>query len=343
MQKSENYFAIQCNPQMGPTFGADIVILSNCNTNDVCSITNDGTRGYECDPKRKMSLFVNTNVAEERNCFSVLDYEVYCIENYKDYIYNTCKYPDIIWNCMETNKISKSLLQQFNDDVEVLSDLDHIQCDNSVRLKISKYYFGTPSSVLPSTTIVGSQYDEILKEWLGEERQWKLIYRASEHHCNGEQFHESCDNQGSTVVVIKSSHGWIFGGYTTQSWNNAHKSSSDCMSFLKELHFLGVYKDDPEAFIFTLKNPHDIPPTRYMKRKESDCAIGCISDVGFSFGRDLLVTGKFCGTACGIGNDGQWGYDCDPTYKCSLFVNTNAPDEINLYSILDYEVFCVDF
>ena len=46
----------------------------------------------------------------------------------------------------------------------------------------------------------------------------KSIYRASEHNYTGKSFHECCDNKGPTLIVIKSSGGWIFGGYTTQSW-----------------------------------------------------------------------------------------------------------------------------
>ena len=50
--------------------------------------------------------------------------------------------------------------------------------------------------------------------------KWKLIYRSSEHGYTGSSFHEYCDDvNGPTLVIIKSSEGWIFGGYTTQSWS----------------------------------------------------------------------------------------------------------------------------
>ena len=63
------------------------------------------------------------------------------------------------------------------------------------------------------------KYDKCLKEWLGSENNWKLIYRASEHDYTARSFHEYCDDKGPTLIVIKSSEGWIFGGYTTQSWS----------------------------------------------------------------------------------------------------------------------------
>ena len=62
-----------------------------------------------------------------------------------------------------------------------------------------------------------SDYDDKLREWCGDYK-WKLIYRASEHKDKAKSFHKCCDDKGPKLMVIKSSEGWIFGGYTTQSW-----------------------------------------------------------------------------------------------------------------------------
>ena len=79
-----------------------------------------------------------------------------------------------------------------------------------------------PSELLPNTQIVNQQYDYKLREWLGNDYKWKLLYRASEHGYSGKSFHEYCDNvNGPTLIVIKSSGGWIFGGYTTKSWRES--------------------------------------------------------------------------------------------------------------------------
>ena len=43
-------------------------------------------------------------------------------------------------------------------------------------------------------------------------------------------------------------------------------------------------KDDSKAFIFTLKNPHGVEPTRYMKRRESYYAFRCYPHYGPIFG-----------------------------------------------------------
>ena len=69
-----------------------------------------------------------------------------------------------------------------------------------------------------SNILVNKEYDDKLREWNGD-YNWKLIYRASEHGYTASSFHECCNDKEPTLIVIKSSGGWIFGGYTTKSWS----------------------------------------------------------------------------------------------------------------------------
>ncbi len=80
MKRNESDDAINCYPNCGPIFGnicSDIYIDDKCNEGRSCFSINDGTRGYECHPIHKESLFVNTNKLDIYNSFSVLNYEVY--------------------------------------------------------------------------------------------------------------------------------------------------------------------------------------------------------------------------------------------------------------------------
>ncbi len=224
MKREKSKYAIKCYSRAGPIFGnydgSDIYIKDNCNKDDSCYIHNDGTNAYECHQKYKSSLFVNTAGSDKNNYFSVLDYEVFGIDyENRENINKLCKHPDIIWEYIETKDISEDILKQFDDDVELLGDLNAIPCENNVfQLKISHYYFKNPSELLPGTQLVNQQYDDILREWIGDYK-WKLLYRASEHDYTAESFHKYCDSKGPTLIVIKSSGGWIFGGYTTQFWS----------------------------------------------------------------------------------------------------------------------------
>ena len=92
-----------------------------------------------------------------------------------------------------------------------------------------------------------------------------------------------------------------------------------------------------------MKNPYGVEPTRYMKRKGSSKAIICNSRFGPIFGSmwiiNLMIGGPSNGDNCYIQNDGTNGYECHPEYKSSLFVNTAGPNEVNYFSVLDYEVY----
>ena len=223
MKREESEYAIECYSDYGPVFGkSDLHIADNCNEENSCWIDNDGTNGYECDAQYKSSLFVNTAGTDECNRFSVMDYEVFTIDYENRYtVDHLCKHPDIIMEYIETKCISEESLKQLDDDTELLNDLDIVHCkDSNIRLKISSYYFKNPSEFLPDTQIVNQQYDAILREWVGNYK-WRLLYRASEHEYSAKSFHECCNNNRPTLIVIKSSGGWIFGGYTTQSWSGS--------------------------------------------------------------------------------------------------------------------------
>jgi hypothetical protein len=48
------------------------------------------------------------------------------------------------------------------------------------------------------------------------------------------------------MTIIRSNNNYLFGGYTSVAWTSS-----------------GSYKADTNAFLFTLTNPHNIPPTKY--------------------------------------------------------------------------------
>ena len=236
MKRKGSRYAIYCDSGCGPVFGDgwgfDICIKGNFYKESSCSIENDGRHGYECHPEYKRSLFVNTAGCDEKNMFRVLDYEVFGIDlENRDNINKFCKYPDIIWEYIETEDISEESLKLVDNVSDLRKDLDTIHCeDSNIRVKISRCCFKNPSELFPDTQIVSQQYDSYLKEWAGDYK-WKLLYRASEHRYTAKSFHEYCDDKEPTLIVIKSSRGWIFGGYTTRSWKVVHPNERGCIYY----------------------------------------------------------------------------------------------------------------
>ena len=228
VKRKDSKYSIYCNPTKGPSFGYwDIWIDDECDRNSCCGINNDGTNGYECDPTYKSLLYAN------QKYFAVLDYEVYCMTSrYEEYVFRTCMHPEIIWKYLQTREIPEESLDQLNKDDELLDDLKRIHCDDKdLKLKLRKKCITQASSYLPGSVIVDSSYDKYLMEWVGDVRL-KLIYTASKQGFSSRSFHECCDDVGPTLVVIMSTDGWIFGGYTSKSWKVVNPSVYGCIYLL---------------------------------------------------------------------------------------------------------------
>ena len=84
---------------------------------------------------------------------------------------------------------------------------------------VQDFFYPIYSPFLRESVISEEKYDDKMREWLGSDYKWKLLFRASEHGYRAKSFHKYCDDKGPTLIIIKSSKGWLFGGYTTQSWS----------------------------------------------------------------------------------------------------------------------------
>ena len=81
----------------------------------------------------------------------------------------------------------------------------------------------TPTSrdFLGSSLIVkNGTHQSALQSWLPPNATCSLLYRASTDGNTPADFHRCCDNKGRTLVLIKSGE-YIFGGYTSRSWQSS--------------------------------------------------------------------------------------------------------------------------
>jgi hypothetical protein len=127
-------------------------------------------------------------------------------------------------------------------------------------------------------SVVGSGYGAFFDSWLGGRRRMGLLYRGTRDGFGASDFHRLCDNKGATVVLVRSSEGWVFGGYTPLPWNSS-----------------GSYQNDSSgtSFLFTLKNPHGTSPQKFAL-KLPQYAIECIPSYSPTFGRgwDLYISDR---------------------------------------------------
>jgi len=149
-------------------------------------------------------------------------------------------------------------------------DLDFFQ------IPYEKPHSNEKSTVFHPLLLIG-EYQKKIEEWLGGTKKiGSILYQATQDGFRASDFHRKCNNKGSTLTVIESSLGYIFGGYVDKEWI----SSS------------GFYVSSDNAFLFTLKNSFSIPPTKFDIKIPGTNAIVCNSSYGPIFGNggnDLLI------------------------------------------------------
>eukprot|EP01084_Bolivina_argentea_P306940 530475_1 len=54
---------------------------------------------------------------------------------------------------------------------------------------------------------------KVLSSKISNIKQFTLLFKASEHKYLASKFHELCDGKRSTICIVKSNFGNVFGGY----------------------------------------------------------------------------------------------------------------------------------
>ena len=131
-------------------------------------------------------------------------------------------------------------------------------------------------SILNSKILTSQQCIDLMRTCefpLGD--KWTLLYRASKDGFRGIDFHSKCDGHANTLTIIKAyESSYIFGGYTSAAWES----------------FIGQYKPDIDAFIFSLVNKDNMPAK--LKVNDPNSAIFCRSSYGPEFGSDISIADK---------------------------------------------------
>jgi hypothetical protein len=122
-------------------------------------------------------------------------------------------------------------------------------------------------------SLIVSDFPAIFAESRG--KQFKLLWRGSRDGFGASQFHRRCDGHANTLTVILDTKGNIFGGFTPVEWDSTSWDKAD---------------DSEKSFLFTLKNPHNIPARRFsLNAGEKHLAIYCGSGWGPCFGRNIAI------------------------------------------------------
>ena len=187
-------------------------------------------------------------------------------------------------------------------------------------------------------------YQQILKKWLKKPNclcneknldSIRLLYRGSRDGFKAEDFHRLCDKKGETLVIIKSTNNYIFGGYTSINWDST-KWNGKCGKYNNARR-----QGEGLEFVFTLKNPHGIPPEKFnIKDVWLDHSICCDINLGPIFGCNDIRIENNCNT-----NSNSFGYyDFVPGEYC--FNDTTGKKRMlftgsSTYKVEEIEVFLI--
>ena len=140
------------------------------------------------------------------------------------------------------NQITKlNILEDLiNKQNIIIKDIEESKIKNKKKKEKNpfKNSFSKLSQIIPKDY----EKEKIIRNWINIEKEidFDLIFNMSKDGSNSKDFHDKCDRKGATLVLIETTKGFKFGGYTPLNWDNTG------------------FKSDDETFIFSLNNMEKI-------------------------------------------------------------------------------------
>ena len=90
------------------------------------------------------------------------------------------------------------------------------------------------SDLLPNSTIISDTDQSLLQSWVPSNLQSEatLLFTKTVDGSTSQSFHNLCDGIPNTLTVVKTTDGFIFGGYNGGSWNTSNNYQNNTTNFL---------------------------------------------------------------------------------------------------------------
>jgi hypothetical protein len=116
-------------------------------------------------------------------------------------------------------------------------------------------------------SLIVSHFPPLFEEFRA--KHFSLLWRDSRDGFKSFEFHYRCDSCANTLTLMADTDGNVFGGFTPVKCES---------STLNEPFGHCKCDDSLRSFLFTLRNPHGVPPRKFaLKAKEKEYAILCCS------------------------------------------------------------------
>ena len=210
------------------------------------------------------------------------------------------------------NNILKNKQEKTEKEIEEIKKII-----NTIKEKEEKEKERIKNNDLYKSTIIKDEEEiKLLSDWINEnkEKKFKLLYKLSLDGDSIETFHKKCDNKGPTLIIIKTTKNYIFGGYNPISWNSS-----------------GSYQNSNLSFLFSLNKKKKYT----IKQGLEGYAIYFNKDrLAFGGGHDLCIFNQ-----CTYNNN---SYTNSPHSYNTTETNELNGGEVN-FTVIDYEVYSVEF
>jgi len=198
---------------------------------------------------------------------------------------------------------SGDLLVKSDDRTQLLNDADYFKLPDDLKDYLRWSSVDGIDLKFSEVNFINKQLKSLSKEMGG------LLYQASKDGFTISNFHNRCHNKGSSITIVQTVSGNVFGGYSPTTWYSS-----------------GGYRKSPGAFLFRLRPSMK----RYdLKSSSSSVAIYTHASYGPTFGNghDLIII------------------DCSQVSSCYTRMSTyNIPSSYELndgemyFRIKDYAV-----
>jgi hypothetical protein len=118
-----------------------------------------------------------------------------------------------------------------------------------------------PAQPVRLDSLIVREYPPLLEEF--RKKCFNLLWRGTRDGFTAREFHRRCDGRANTLTVILDTDGNVFGGFTPVEWESRlwnWKSGKDDNCWKGD--------DSLRSFLFTLRNPHGVPPRKLALKKE---------------------------------------------------------------------------
>ena len=259
-------------------------------------------KSYLVEEKNYINIFIPLNNIK----FNEINFKVDLKENIN------------IVNNKEINELKNVIKEQNNDIINLKNKVNQLEILVNDLLIFKKDILGKITFKINSK-IVDSYFNIILiKNWINNINnesskiiKAKLLYKLSKDGDSIDTFHQKCDNNSPTLLLVETTNGRKFGGYTTCVWSVNKGGKKDGKTFLFSLDEKKLYKK--------------------KKEHENERDIYCRKDAGPTFGGNDLY---FYQTL-------KKGYSASPYYF--LDKNDLAKNIKDDFDIKEIEIFKICF